>query len=535
MGRSDRTPRVFLSYSRTDGPLAADLARRLRKADVWIDYRDLEPGRSWTEQLLAEVDAADVLVLLVSPRSLASDHVGQEWRRAQARGIPVVLAIGEPAPLPDALADAPWVDLRWRYPRQARRLSKLLSADRSRPTDPAPTSGRRLGFGLWRAAALASVAAVTSLVAAWTIVVPMLLVPLPRRILDRSGATAGTGAALLTLPFSAGFPAVILVDELAPSLEALGVAVVAGGVFGGWGTLAALSSPEASRWLPPRVYRGPLANWRSPTSAGTTTFRLDAAPEDRTGADTLRRALVKAGHREDPEAPAVIIHLVSNFHDTVEIDDAVVTIPVLLSDPDDELPPRLGQTQWIDMRDGLTRSRCTTFARLLVDRPALLDWLGTTPAGPRTVRPRGVQLLETVLTAIGAGLAALFVAGLVAELSTQSGTLRPSFLFFAALVLVGGGLVALMRHGGRRRSRWYRRRVLVAIVVTSLLAVAFDTWPEVAGEIRLGMFVAGLILVAALLALTVVWVSFRRDIRLWGAASGRSPSPSPSAEASPEA
>jgi hypothetical protein len=89
-------PDVFVSYSRrhkrfVEGTLVPALAAHGK--EVWIDLEDSPPAADWRAQVLAGVAAANAVVLVISPDSLASPVCGEELARAvelNKRLVPVV-------------------------------------------------------------------------------------------------------------------------------------------------------------------------------------------------------------------------------------------------------------------------------------------------------------------------------------------------------------------------------------------------------------------------------------------------------------
>lgn len=77
---------VFISYSHTDAVPARALAQRLveLKRTVWIDSR-LEAGREFDTTIEQELERASCVIVLWSERSVASNWVRGEARRAHAR------------------------------------------------------------------------------------------------------------------------------------------------------------------------------------------------------------------------------------------------------------------------------------------------------------------------------------------------------------------------------------------------------------------------------------------------------------------
>ena len=108
---------VFISYSRKDYYFAESLTFALIQRDVaaWLDVKDLQPGVDWEQRLESAIDSASHLVLVASPDSLRSSNVAVEWKRALARGIPVIVAHRRGSKFPQELAAIPRVNFRGRF------------------------------------------------------------------------------------------------------------------------------------------------------------------------------------------------------------------------------------------------------------------------------------------------------------------------------------------------------------------------------------------------------------------------------------
>src|SRR5438445_135808 len=70
----------FLSYSRADERFALRLAKDLRAHGVamWVDQLDIRPSEHWDRAIERAVSASRGLVVILSPRSVASDNVADE-------------------------------------------------------------------------------------------------------------------------------------------------------------------------------------------------------------------------------------------------------------------------------------------------------------------------------------------------------------------------------------------------------------------------------------------------------------------------
>ncbi len=116
--------RAFLSYAHRYkewvGLLRQNLEACLQHCgaapyEAFVDLADLGSGRSWVAQLQEGVGSAEHLVLVVTPESLASSRVEDEWgsfiatRNNWARGHVHLVRLVD-SPLPPFLAQMQWVD-----------------------------------------------------------------------------------------------------------------------------------------------------------------------------------------------------------------------------------------------------------------------------------------------------------------------------------------------------------------------------------------------------------------------------------------
>ncbi len=83
-------PRVFISYSRTDGEqFATDLRQRLQAEGLtlWQDRDRMEGGVGWWKQITDALDAVEFMVLVATPAAINSPIVKKEWRYARQQGV----------------------------------------------------------------------------------------------------------------------------------------------------------------------------------------------------------------------------------------------------------------------------------------------------------------------------------------------------------------------------------------------------------------------------------------------------------------
>jgi hypothetical protein len=81
---------IFISYSHKDNEYAHALAEHLQSMDfpVWIDDR-IDYGSQWPGEIQKQLDACAAFILIMSPRSFASEWVQSELQRAKRKARPV--------------------------------------------------------------------------------------------------------------------------------------------------------------------------------------------------------------------------------------------------------------------------------------------------------------------------------------------------------------------------------------------------------------------------------------------------------------
>ena len=73
--------KVFLSHARKDASLALRLADRLERAgfDVWTEF-GIVPGKNWARQVGKALDAAELMVLLLTPSAMDANTWTPEFK-----------------------------------------------------------------------------------------------------------------------------------------------------------------------------------------------------------------------------------------------------------------------------------------------------------------------------------------------------------------------------------------------------------------------------------------------------------------------
>ena len=107
------TKKIFLSYSRKDKEFAKKVADDLVGAghDVWWDISAIEGGDRWAKEIEEGLNQSEILAIIVSKNSIASEWVEKEFLFASRRGMKIVPLLYEHCELPIWLLNLQYVDL----------------------------------------------------------------------------------------------------------------------------------------------------------------------------------------------------------------------------------------------------------------------------------------------------------------------------------------------------------------------------------------------------------------------------------------
>ncbi len=105
-------PHIFISYSRKDEAFAHRLAQSLSDlgADIWIDVKAISAGTKWSRAIQQGLDTCDALIVVVSPDSMASTNVEDEWQYYLEQKKPVIPVLIRPAKMHFQLNRIQYVD-----------------------------------------------------------------------------------------------------------------------------------------------------------------------------------------------------------------------------------------------------------------------------------------------------------------------------------------------------------------------------------------------------------------------------------------
>lgn len=144
---------VFFSYARSDGDRPESdrsmaLARELRTAgvDLWADDR-IRLGQSFRAAIDEALGRCQMMLVILTPRAVASQEVESEWTAALARDKPVIPVLLERCDIPSRLSTLNRVDLTRDYHGQFAALLACIGAEPSRApaTDASVSDTPELG------------------------------------------------------------------------------------------------------------------------------------------------------------------------------------------------------------------------------------------------------------------------------------------------------------------------------------------------------------------------------------------------------
>jgi len=126
---------AFISYSREDSEFALRLAQDLKAAgaEAWIDQIDIVPGSSWDNAIEEALEAAQYMVLVLSPASARSENVRDEVSYALEQGKIVIPVLYVDCVVPLRLQRKQRIDLRANYAGGLAALLDHLRVSRPNP------------------------------------------------------------------------------------------------------------------------------------------------------------------------------------------------------------------------------------------------------------------------------------------------------------------------------------------------------------------------------------------------------------------
>ncbi len=83
---------IFISYSRSDRVFVRRLVDHLKAkgVDYWLDIDRIQAGEDWSDAVWSALQQCDVMLLVVSPASMSSKEVANEWKYYHTSGRPII-------------------------------------------------------------------------------------------------------------------------------------------------------------------------------------------------------------------------------------------------------------------------------------------------------------------------------------------------------------------------------------------------------------------------------------------------------------
>ncbi len=522
-------PNIFMSYSRREVGFVDDLTQRLENQGfkVWLDYRSLVPGTPWAGQIEQGLEESEVILLVVSKASMASQYVELEWRRVLKENKRVILVIFEAVDLPQELEQFEWVDFRGSYQGGIDELLRQLPAP-VKEEHRAPETGFKVPSIVWWSAAVSLAAGILSLYTWWTILIPLLLVPLPLRIFKRNFNYVQVQAALWLMPVGIFFEGVnrAITGQMNADSDGLQYFLLMVFSFLSSGLLLfLLRSAGMQRWGKPEAIRSKFANPYRPNNPNPkpVSFFIDHAAQDRRIAGELANTLAKYKHPQsaDINSARAVFVLISAYKTDSEADpEKQAVFPVLVQTA--QPSPKLSKVQWVDFRNGIRH--LDAIAQLMPEPARLLAALGVRPAGKQLVLPPIINsivyfLITTMVVAIGST-----VIDTIHNVSQEDMEV-PIFEIFLFLCL-SGGLIYWMVKTLLTRRGWLAtvgRFIGVSLLLSVLLYwLLWEFTREASTETSSTLaFITFVIFVLGGLILAFITLIRFRDVRLWFPAKGK--------------
>ncbi|MBA3920486.1 MAG: toll/interleukin-1 receptor domain-containing protein [Nostocaceae cyanobacterium] len=85
--------RIFISYKRQDEAFARQLCQNIHKQgfNTWLDVKDILPTDNWREAIHKGIRESDAVIAVITPESLTSKNVLQEWGWAETNNKPIIV------------------------------------------------------------------------------------------------------------------------------------------------------------------------------------------------------------------------------------------------------------------------------------------------------------------------------------------------------------------------------------------------------------------------------------------------------------
>jgi len=131
---------IFICYARADKQFANQLIEDLSAYDikVWMDVRSIPSGSNWDMEVQKGLERSDIMLVLLSPESAASQNVADEWSYFIEHDKPIIPLMIKPCEVPFRLSRRQRVDFTMGYESGFQSLLKALGSPTPLDTENAP-------------------------------------------------------------------------------------------------------------------------------------------------------------------------------------------------------------------------------------------------------------------------------------------------------------------------------------------------------------------------------------------------------------
>ncbi|MFQ3534505.1 MAG: toll/interleukin-1 receptor domain-containing protein [Aggregatilineales bacterium] len=121
---------IFISYARADSAFAWRLVEDLSEYDLalWLDVRNIPKGANWDNEVQKGLDASDLMLVLLSPDSVNSQNVADEWSYFIEKNKPVLPLLIAPTEVPFRLSRRQRIDFTGDYEVGFRELLRAIGS-----------------------------------------------------------------------------------------------------------------------------------------------------------------------------------------------------------------------------------------------------------------------------------------------------------------------------------------------------------------------------------------------------------------------
>jgi TIR domain len=134
----------FVCYAREDSEFAVKLVNHLRERGVslWFDQHDISPGDRWDSAVGKALLESPSLLIILSPHSIASENVMDEFAQAKKLGKRIVPVLHRACNIPFQIARLQYIDFTSSYERGLEQLVAVVESRAQPPVQAGPTTNR---------------------------------------------------------------------------------------------------------------------------------------------------------------------------------------------------------------------------------------------------------------------------------------------------------------------------------------------------------------------------------------------------------